>query len=148
MRKINIETGVGIFIVIGLLCLAYLSVKLGDVSLFSTKQYMVKARFANVSGLKEGATVEVAGVTVGKVGNIHLDNYEALVEMFIDPEVKLQEDSIASIRTQGIIGDKYVKIKTGGAPEYVEVGGELLETESAIELEELIGKYIFDKEEK
>lgn len=86
--------------------------------------------------------------SVGRVGNIHLDNYEALVEMFIDPEVKLQEDSIASIRTQGIIGDKYVKIKTGGAPEYVEVGGELLETESAIELEELIGKYIFDKEEK
>jgi phospholipid/cholesterol/gamma-HCH transport system substrate-binding protein len=148
MRKINIETGVGIFIVVGLLCLAYLSVKLGDVSLFGTKQYMVKARFANVSGLKEGATVEVAGVTVGKVESIRLDNYEALVGMLIDPGVKLQEDSIASIRTQGIIGDKYIKIKAGGSPEYIPKGGEILETESAIELEELISKYIFDKEDK
>jgi phospholipid/cholesterol/gamma-HCH transport system substrate-binding protein len=148
MRKINIETGVGIFVVVGLICLAYLSVKLGDVSLFGTKQYMVKARFANVSGLKEGATVEVAGVTVGKVESIHLDNYEALVKMLIDPGVKLQEDSIASIRTQGIIGDKYIKIKPGGSSEYVQKGGEILETESAIELEELIGKYIFDKEGK
>jgi phospholipid/cholesterol/gamma-HCH transport system substrate-binding protein len=148
MKKINIETGVGIFIVVGLLCLAYLSVKLGDISLFGTKQYMIKAHFANVSGLKEGAIVEVAGVTIGKVGGIHLDNYEALVELYIDPGVKLQEDSIASIRTQGIIGDKYVKIKTGGSQDYIKKGGELLETESAIELEELIGKYIFDKEKK
>ncbi len=148
MRKINIETGVGIFVVVGLICLAYLSVKLGDVSLFGTKQYIVTARFANVSGLKEGATVEVAGVTVGKVTSIHLDNYEALVKMLIDPGVKLQEDSIASIRTQGIIGDKYIKIKPGGSSEYVQKGGDILETESAIELEELIGKYIFDKEGK
>lgn len=146
MRKINIETGVGIFIIFGLLCLAYLSVKLGDVNLFGSEQYTVKARFANVSGLKEGAAVEVAGVAVGKVSRIHLDDYEALVELLIDPEVKLQEDAIASIRTQGIIGDKYVKIKTGGAEEYIEQGGEILETESAIELEELVGKYIFQKE--
>jgi len=148
MRKINIETGVGIFIVLGLLSLAYLSVRLGDVSLFGTKQYAVKAHFANVSGLREGAVVEVAGVTVGKVGRIQLDNYEAIVELLIDPDVKLQEDSIASIRTEGIIGDKYVKIKPGGAQEYIRQGGEILETESAIEIEELIGKYIFGKEDK
>ncbi len=146
MKKINIETGVGIFIILGLLCLAYLSVKLGDVNLFGTEQYTVKARFANVSGLKEGATVEIAGVTVGKVSKIRLNDYEADVELLIDPEVKLQEDIIASIRTQGIIGDKYIKIKTGGAEEYIENDGEILETESAIELEELVSKYIFEKE--
>ncbi len=146
MKKINIETGVGIFIIIGLLSLAYLSVNLGDVKLFGSDQYPVTARFANVSGLKAGATVEVAGVEIGKVSGIILEDYEAVVGMMIDPDIKIQEDAIASIRTQGIIGDKYIKIKTGGADEFIEVNGEILETESALELEELISKYIFDKE--
>ncbi len=146
MNKINIETGVGIFLIAGLLCLGYLSTKLGDVDLFGTEQYKVQARFASVSGLREGAAVEVAGVSVGKVSKIHLEDYEATVELQIDPEIKLQDDSIASIRTQGIIGDKYVKIKIGGSDEYIDKGGEILETESAIELEELVSKYIFEKE--
>ena len=146
MKKINIETGVGIFIVIGLLSLAYLSVNLGDVSLFGSDQYKVTARFANVAGLKAGASVEIAGVGIGKVSKIDIEDYEAVVDLMINPEIKLQEDAIASIRTQGIIGDKYIKIKTGGAEEYIENDGEILETESAIELEELVSKYIFDKE--
>ena len=146
MKKINIETGVGIFIIIGLLSLAYLSVNLGDVKLFGSDQYPVTARFANVSGLKAGATVEVAAVEIGKASGIILEDYEAVVGMMIDPDIKIQEDAIASIRTQGIIGDKYIKIKTGGAEEFIEVNGEILETESALELEELISKYIFDKE--
>ena len=146
MNKINIETGVGIFLITGLLCLGYLSTRLGDVDILGTEQYKVQARFASVSGLREGAAVEVAGVPIGKVAKIHLDDYEAMVELKIDPEIKLQDDSIASIRTQGIIGDKYVKIKIGGSDEYIEKGGEILETESAIELEELVSKYIFEKE--
>ncbi len=146
MKKLNVETGVGIFIVVGLLCLGYLSMKLGDVSLFGTDHYQVNARFVNVSGLKEGATVEIAGVTVGKVSKISLDDYEAFVSLLIKPDVKLQEDVIASIRTQGIIGDKYIKIKTGGSEEFIETNGEIIETESAIELEELISKYVFEKE--
>lgn len=146
MKNINIETGVGIFIIVGLLSLAYLSVNLGDVELFGSEQYAVTARFANVSGLKAGATVEIAGVEIGKVSKIELNDYEAVVGMLINPEVRLQEDSIASIRTQGIIGDKYIKIKTGGAEEFIERDGEIIETESAIELEELVSKYIFEKE--
>lgn len=146
MKKITVETAVGIFVILGILCLAYLSVKLGDVSLFGTKQYIVKARFANISGLKEGAVVEIAGVTVGKVSKIDLDNYEANVELLIDPHVKIHDDAIASIRTQGIIGDKYVKILPGGTEEYVEADGEIIETESALDIEELISKYIFEKE--
>ena len=146
MKKINIETGVGIFIIIGLLSLAYLAVNLGDVSLFGSEQYKVTARFANIAGLKAGANVEIAGVEIGKVSDIMLEDYEAVVGMLINPEIKLQEDAIASIRTQGIIGDKYIKIKTGGAEEFIEVDGEILETESAIELEELVSQYIFEKE--
>ena len=145
MKNINIETGVGIFLIAGFVCLGYLSVKLGDIHPFGTSQYPVKARFSSVSGLKEGAAVEVAGVPVGKVSKINLDNYEAMVELLINPGVRLQEDSIASIRTQGIIGHKYVKIKTGGSAQYISPSGEIMETESAIELEELISKYIFEK---
>jgi phospholipid/cholesterol/gamma-HCH transport system substrate-binding protein len=146
MRKITIETGVGMFVIFGLMALGYLSIKLGDVSLFGRKGYAVTARFANISGLSEGATVEIAGVPIGKVSKIDLDNYEANVELVINPDVELQEDAIASIRTKGIIGDKYVKISPGGAEEYIEAMGEILETESTIELEELVSKYIFDKE--
>ncbi|MBI5676633.1 MAG: outer membrane lipid asymmetry maintenance protein MlaD [Nitrospirae bacterium] len=146
MKKINIETGVGILLIFGLLCLAYLSVKLGDVKLFSSKQYPVTARFANISGLKEGALVEIAGVEVGEVSRIHLNNYEAFVEMMINPDVKLQDDAMASIRTKGIVGDKYVKIQPGGSEQYIVSGGEISETESSVELEELVSKYIFNKE--
>jgi phospholipid/cholesterol/gamma-HCH transport system substrate-binding protein len=145
MNRISIETAVGIFIIAGFLCLAYISVKLGDVQLFSTKQYMVKARFTNISGLKEGSEVEIAGVTVGKVSKIHLDSDQALVELLINPDVKIQDDSIASIRTQGIIGDKYVKISPGGSEEYIKPNGSLTETESTVDIEELISKYIFEK---
>ena len=146
MNRINIETGVGIFLVIGLISLGFLSVKLGGVNLFGAQHYSVKARFSNISGLKEGATVEIAGVQIGKVARIDLDDYDAVVEMDIDHDVKLQEDSIASIRTQGIIGDKFIKIKVGGSDDYIEDGGEIIETESAIELEELVSKYIFEKD--
>ena len=145
MNRITIETAVGIFIIVGLLCLAYISVKLGDVELFGTKQYAVKARFTNISGLKEGSEVEIAGVKVGKVQKITLDNYQAIVELLINPEIKIQEDSIASIRTQGIIGDKYIKISPGGAEETIKPNGMISETESTVDIEELISKYIFEK---
>jgi phospholipid/cholesterol/gamma-HCH transport system substrate-binding protein len=145
MNKLSIETAVGFFLIIGLLSLAYISIKLGDVELFGTKQYPVKAKFTNVSGLKEGSEVEIAGVKVGRVSKIALDDYHAIVELLINPEVKLQDDSIASIRTQGIIGDKYIKISPGGAEEYINPNGLISETESTVDIEELISKYIFEK---
>ncbi len=146
MKKFSVEAGVGIFLIFGVLCLAYLSVKLGDIDLFSQEQYAVKAYFTNVSGLKENATIEVAGVRIGKVSKIYLNEYDAEVNLLIDNDIKLPEDSIASIRTQGIIGDKFIKISPGGAEEYIETGGEILETESAIDIEELVSKYIFEGE--
>lgn len=146
MTRWNLEVAVGLFLVAGFLCFAYLSVRLGDISLFGDDSYNVQARFGSISGLKEGAVVEIAGVRVGKVSEIHLDGeeYEALVELSIDNGVNLQEDSIASIRTAGIIGDRYVDIAPGGSDEFVAPGGELEETESAINLEELVSKYIFE----
>lgn len=131
----------------GFLSFAWLAVNLGDVNLFGEEAYAVKARFTSASGLKEGATVEIAGVAVGKVTKIDLDrdDFEAVVQMSIDRDVDLQEDVIASIRTAGIIGDRYVSLTPGGAEENIGPGGEIFETESAINIEELVSKYIFEK---
>lgn len=147
MKRISVEAAVGLFLVAGFLCFAYLSVRLGDVSLFGDKSYPVMARFNSISGLKEGGVVEIAGVKIGKVARITLnpETYQAHVEMGIDHGVLLQEDSIASIRTSGIIGDKYVNISPGGSLETIKPGGRIVETESAINLEEMVSKYIFEK---
>jgi phospholipid/cholesterol/gamma-HCH transport system substrate-binding protein len=145
MKKFGAETAVGIFFIIGFLCFAYLSVELGQIPLFGSNQYPIYARFDSISGLKEGATIEIAGVKVGKVGKITLKDYQADVELLMDKGIKLQEDAIASVRTQGIIGDKYIKISPGGSSEYLKPGGTIIDTESAIDIEELISKYIFQK---
>jgi phospholipid/cholesterol/gamma-HCH transport system substrate-binding protein len=131
MKKFNVEMAVGVFLVAGFLCFAYLSVKLGDVNLFGDATYQL----------------EMAGVPIGTVKKIELDpkEYEAVVHFDLQSEVRLQEDSIASIRTAGIIGSKYIDITPGGMEEYVAPGGELFETESAINLEKLVSKYIFEK---
>jgi phospholipid/cholesterol/gamma-HCH transport system substrate-binding protein len=146
MKRFNLEMLVGVFLVVGFLCFAWLAVKLGDVRLFGDSSYTVSARFGSISGLKPGAAVEIAGVRVGRVNRITLDQerYEAVVELAINPDVRLTEDSIASIRTAGIIGDRYVSISPGGAMDYIEPGGRIYETESAINLEELISRYIFE----
>ncbi len=147
MKRFNTETAVGLFLVGGFLCFAWLSVKLGDINLFGSQSYQVEARFGSISGLKEGGRVEIAGVGIGKVAGIRLNplDYEAVVTLEIDEDVKLSEDSIASVRTSGIIGDRYVNIAPGGMEEYIQPGGRIVETESAINLEELVSKYIFEK---
>jgi phospholipid/cholesterol/gamma-HCH transport system substrate-binding protein len=148
MKRFKVETAVGLFLVAGFICFAYLSVKLGDVNFFGDNTYQVVASFNSISGLKEGASVEIAGVQIGKVAKVFLDteNYEAQVELAINKGVEIQEDSIASVRTAGIIGDKYINISPGGSPLNIEPGGEIIETESAINLEELVSKYIFEKQ--
>lgn len=146
MKRFNLEVVVGLFMLLGFACFVFMSVKLGDVNIFNDKTYTVNARFGSVAGLKQGATVDIAGVTVGKVANIELNykTYEAMVSMQIKPAVKLQEDCIASIRTSGIIGDRYISILPGGSLDLIEDGGEIFETESAINFEELLSKYIFE----
>ena len=148
MQKMNVEMVVGVFLLAGFLSFAWLAVKMGDINPFANETYPVTARFTSISGLKEGSTIELAGVVVGKVGSIELDtgDYEAVVHLNIDKQVELQDDTIASIRTAGIIGDKYIKISPGGSDIILEAGDEIEETEPAISLEELVSKYIFDSE--
>jgi len=143
-KNLNIELVVGIFMLIGLLAVAYLVINLGGIDLFGGNYTRIYAQFDSVSGLKEGSRVEIAGVLVGKVEKISLnENDMATVELSIFPNVKLQSDVIASIKTQGIIGDKFIKISPGGDDNYLGDGDEITETESAIDLEDLISKYVF-----
>ena len=150
MQKSMMEFIVGIFIIVGLVCFSYLAITVGGVSWFEDETYSVKARFNSISGLKKGASVEIAGVKIGKVEDIILDGgeYEAEIRLSLNKNIELQDDSIASIRTAGIIGDRFVNIKPGGSEEIIEPGGMILETESAISLEELISKYIFENDKK
>jgi len=151
MNKPLIELSVGIFMIVGLICFSYLAVTVGGVDWFSeSTTYKVKARFNSISGLKAGADVEIAGVKVGKVEEIILDSneFEAEVILSLNKDIKLQDDTIASIRTAGIIGDRFVNIKPGASDDPIEENGMIIETESAISLEELISKYIFESDEK
>jgi phospholipid/cholesterol/gamma-HCH transport system substrate-binding protein len=145
MKRFGIETAVGLFLIIGFLSFAYLSIELGEIPLFGSNDYLLTARFESVSGLKDGAIIEVAGVKIGKVARINLDDYRAVVHMLIHQGVQIPDDSIASIRTQGIIGDKYIKISPGGSDMNLKAGGQIRDTESALDLEELISKYIMGK---
>jgi phospholipid/cholesterol/gamma-HCH transport system substrate-binding protein len=145
MKKFNVETAVGVFLLAGFLSFVWLAVRLGDVGFFEEK-YAISAHFGSVAGLQSGAMVQIAGVRVGEVTAIRLDPeyYEAVVTMRIEKGVELPEDSIASIRSTGIIGDRYVSISPGGSPEILSDGGVITETESSISIEELISKYIFE----
>lgn len=145
MNETRTELMVGVFVLIGLVALAYLSVRLGKLEFFGSGGYRVTAEFDAVSGLKPGAAVEIAGVEVGRVETIGLDQYRARVGLRIADGVVLQDDAFVSIKTKGLIGEKYVRITPGGSDKIVKDGGRLRETESPIELEELIAKFIHGK---
>ena len=148
MKKMNLEMIVGVFLLAGFISFSWLAVKMGDINPFQPETYPVSARFTSISGLKEGSTIELAGVVVGKVSRIELDtgDYEAVVHMNINKQVELQDDTIASIRTSGIIGDKYIKLSPGGSDIILAAGDAIEETEPSISLEELVSKYIFESE--
>ena len=145
MGRSSLEMAVGIFVLAGLICVGYLTVRLGKMELFGDDYYSVNARFYSISGLKPDAAVEIAGVQVGQVGSIALDPDEqvALVKIKIQKDVILNDDVIASVKTSGLIGDKYIKLSPGGSEIILKPGDTIIETESAIDLEELISKYVF-----
>lgn len=146
MKKFDLELTVGFFLLIGIISLGYISVKLGKLDVLGVNYYSVYAEFEKAGGIKPGTVVEIAGVEVGKVKSLQLDkNYQALIEFSINGDVKIQEDAIVSIKTKGLIGEKYIQITPGGSDKIIHSGGKIRETESAIDIEELISKYVFGK---
>lgn len=145
MKKFDIETAVGFFLLIGIFSLAYISVKLGRLEVFGSKGYTVYAEFDQAGGIKPGASVEIAGISIGKVTDVGLDKYQALLTLEINKGIKLQDDSIASIKTKGLIGEKFVEVTPGASDKYIPIGGRIMDTESAIDIESLISKYVFGK---
>ena len=145
MKKTSIEMAVGLFVFIGILCVGYLTIKLGKMEILGREYYSLKAQFESVTGLKVGARVEMAGVPIGKVEAIDLDTEEqvAWVQLKIQSDVILTDDVIASVKTAGLIGDKYIKLSPGGSDLVLNAGDTIFETESAVDIEELISKYVF-----
>jgi phospholipid/cholesterol/gamma-HCH transport system substrate-binding protein len=145
MGNRRVELSVGFFLLVGLVCMAYLSLKLGQIRLWGDSDYLVQATFSTVNGLKAKASVTMAGVNIGRVERIQLKGGSALVMMRINKDVKLEEDVIASVKTNGIIGDKYIAISPGASDAYIQKGGKIVDTQPPLDLEELIGKFVFGK---
>jgi phospholipid/cholesterol/gamma-HCH transport system substrate-binding protein len=145
MKKFSMETVVGIFVVAGLICVGYMTVKLGKVSFLGSDQYTVYARFPSVSGLREGSPVEIHGIEVGTIGRLTIDQEKqmALAALRIDLGVKIYDDASATIKTAGLIGDKLIKVDPGGSGEVLKDGGTITETSTPPDIDELIGKYAF-----
>ena len=145
MKKFDLELAVGLFIIAGVLCLAYLSIRLGKIDIVGKKGYEIYGVFSNIGGLKVGSSVEIAGVNVGQVKSIRLESYQANVVLNLPKDVKVQEDAIISVKTRGLIGEKYIEITPGGSEKIIKPGGRILETQPPIDIEELISKFVFGK---
>ncbi|MDO8355319.1 MAG: outer membrane lipid asymmetry maintenance protein MlaD [Nitrospira sp.] len=145
MEKAKLEMVVGVFVLVGILCLGYLAVKLGKLELVSGDVYEVDAQFNTASGLKPGSTVEIAGVEVGRVRGIVLKEDRAMVKLAVNNTVKLYTDTIASIKTRGIIGEKFLALSPGGGGDPLKPGDTIRDTESGLDLEELVSQYVHGK---
>ena len=145
MRKFNIEFTVGLFVIAGILCLGYLSIKLGGMELIGSQGYDVYGLFSNSGGLKQGSSVMIAGVEVGRIRSISLDDYQARIVMNLNKDVKVQDDAIAAIKTKGLIGEKFIEITPGGSDKIIPPGGKIRETLPPVDFEQLISKYVFGK---
>ncbi|MCF8055554.1 MAG: outer membrane lipid asymmetry maintenance protein MlaD [Desulfocapsa sp.] len=143
--KNSIELFVGLFMIAGFLAFGYLALQLGEVSFFSSsKNYTITAQFDNIAGVKKGASVQVAGVVVGQAAKIWLDDDGyANVLLEIDKKLQVSVDSMASVKSQGLIGDKFIMISLGGEDEFFKEGDILVDTESAVDIESLISKFAF-----
>jgi phospholipid/cholesterol/gamma-HCH transport system substrate-binding protein len=145
MKKYTMETTVGIFLVFGLLCIGYMTVKLGHVSLLGDDTYPLLARFTSVTGLRAGSLVYISGIEVGRVEKLSMDqkSQKAEVDIHIRKDIKIYDDAIASIKTEGLIGDMHISIDPGGAGTLLQPGGTITETQSAVDLVDLVSKYAF-----
>ena len=142
MNHTRTEISVGIFVLVGMACLAYLAIRLGKLELYGAHGYVLFADFASVAGLKPGDPVEIAGVKVGRVEGMALAEDKARLTLRLNDGVKLQEDVIASVRARGLIGDKFVLVSPGASDKIIPPGGKIRETDSPPDIADLIGKVV------
>ena len=147
MNRRSVEIAVGVFVLAGVACLVHLSVSLARREGVRGPGYYVSALFSDVGGLRVGAAVTVAGVEVGRVSQIELADYQGRVTLYLDTRVLLQTDAIASIRTRGLIGEKFIALSPGGEEKLLADGSTIAETEPAVDLEQLISKFVFGKKD-
>ena len=145
MKKFDLELIVGVFVLAGIFCLGYLSVKLAKMEVFSGDGYELYAIFTDAGGLKVGSSVMIAGMEVGRVKSITMQDYEAKIVITLPKSIKIQEDAIASIKTRGLIGEKYLSITPGGSDTILKDGQRIRETTPPVDIEELISNYVFGK---
>lgn len=146
----SMHLSIGLFIIVGLACTAYLAMTLANTTFFSGDSYTITAKFTAVNGLRTGSSVEISGVTVGKVSNIILDQtlYQAVITMNIQNSIGVPVDSTAAIKTSGLIGDKYISIIPGADDVLLKDKEVLMDTQAALDIEEMISKYVFGSVEK
>lgn len=147
MRYSGVEVFVGIFLVTGFLAFSWLAFQLGELPwLAGVKSYSIDAEFHNVSGIKNGADVKISGVSVGSVRKMYLnEDGLAVVSMQVDKGIEIPIDSIVSVKSQGIIGDKFLQISLGGDEDLYQPGEVIVDTESSVDIESLISKFAFGK---
>lgn len=150
MKQTKLEFLVGCFVLLGIAAIAYLTVKLGAGSIVSGDTYALEARFDNASGLNVGGSVHVAGVPIGRVEGIRVDpkDYSAIVTLSVLSGLHLPTDSMASIKTTGLIGDKYISLSPGADETSLRAGERITMTESSLDIESLIGKMAFGSVDK
>jgi phospholipid/cholesterol/gamma-HCH transport system substrate-binding protein len=153
MKNTKLELSVGIFVLLGIAAIVYLTMKVGAGALIGGDTYLIEARFNNAGSLHPGSSVLVSGVTVGRVEAVRMDpkDYNAIVTLRLVSGLKLPTDSMASIKTTGLIGDKFVSLSPGADDTFIEPQARITMTESAVDLESLIGKMAFgsvDKDKK
>ena len=148
MEKRAIDWWVGIFVLLGIAALVVLALRVGNLSGFAYNDgYVLHADFTNVGSLKVRSPVRLGGVTIGEVTHIGMDSktFMAKVTMRIEPKVKLPTDTGASIYTEGLLGEQYVAVQPGGMPQELKPGGTITMTQSAVNIDQLIGQMVFDK---
>lgn len=148
MNRSTIDLWVGIFVAVGFGAILVLALKVGNLlTLDRTPGYRLEANFDNIGGLKLRAPVKAAGVIVGRVESVRLDqkSYEAIVTLRIDREVAFTKDTIASINTSGLLGEVYIGLDAGGDTVMLKDGERIVKTQSAVVIEKLIGQFLFDK---
>ena len=151
MERTTLDLWVGMFVVAGIAALVMLAMKVGNLSTYNVSEsYEVHAYFSNIGGLKPKASIKSAGVLVGRVTEITLDTerYEARVVMSLDKRYQFPKDTFANILTAGLLGEQYVGLMPGGDEEMLQNGEQLKKTQSAVVLEDLIGKFLYSKAEE